>query len=388
VTDEIIIHSVRLVDAGIEVPDAWVVLADGIVRDRGSGSTWRSHAAAGSAHVLDGAGGVLTPGFIDLHGHGGGGAAFDDGADAIIAGIAPHRSHGTTRSVLSLVSAPVDVLVDRLAVVARLAADEATILGAHLEGPFLSPDNRGAHDPSALVAPTPADVERLVDAGSGHLVQVTIAPELAGAEDAIRAFRRAGVVVAVGHTTIDFAGASAAFAEGATLLTHAFNAMPGIHHRAPGPVVAAMAADGIVLELIADGVHVDPAVLALAFAGAPGRIALVTDAMAAAGVGDGAYELGGLAVTVDGGVARLTGTDVIAGSTLTQDAALRTVVGTGVPLPEAVRALTETPAHVIGRPDLGSLAVGSVADAVLLGADLEVETVWVAGVRVAGTPVA
>jgi N-acetylglucosamine-6-phosphate deacetylase len=384
VTDELIIHSARLVDAGLEIPDSWVVLGDGVVRDRGSGSSWRSLAEARTATVVDAEGGVLVPGFIDLHGHGGGGTAFDDGADAIVTGLAAHRMHGTTRSVVSLVSAPIEDLVERLAVIARLAQSDATILGAHLEGPFLSPDNRGAHDPSALVAPTAADVERLVDAGAGFLVQVTIAPELEGAEDAIRAFTRAGVVVAVGHTTTDFAGASAAFAEGATLLTHAFNAMPGIHHRAPGPVVAAMAADGVVLELIADGVHVEPTVLALAFAGAPGRIALVTDAMAAAGVGDGAYELGGLAVTVDGGVARLTGTDVIAGSTLTQDVALRTVVDAGVSLPEAVRALTETPARVIGRSDLGSLAVGSVADAVLLGADLEVAAVWAAGVRVDG----
>ncbi|RWZ49891.1 N-acetylglucosamine-6-phosphate deacetylase [Labedella phragmitis] len=387
-TDAIIIHSARLVDAGAEVPDAWVVLADGIVRDRGSGSAWRSIAVAGTAEIVSAEGGVLVPGFVDLHGHGGGGAAFDDGADAILTGIAAHRVHGTTRSVVSLVSARIDDLVERLTVIARLAQSDPTILGAHLEGPFLSPDNRGAHDPSALVAPTVADVERLVDAGAGLLVQVTIAPELPGAEDAIRAFRRAGVVVAVGHTAIDFAGASAAFTDGATLLTHAFNAMPGIHHRAPGPVVAAMAAADVVLELIADGIHVDPAVLALAFAGAPGRIALVTDAMAAAGVGDGAYELGGLAVTVDDGVARLTGSDVIAGSTLTQDAALRTVVTAGVPLPEAVRALTETPARVIGRRELGSLAVGSVADAVLLGADLDVAAVWVAGVRVHGAPAA
>jgi N-acetylglucosamine-6-phosphate deacetylase len=387
-TDELIIHSARLVDAGLEIPDAWVLLAGGIVRERGSGSSWRSLADVATAEIVDGEGNVLVPGFIDLHGHGGGGVAFDDGADAIATGVAAHREHGTTRSVVSLVSAPVEDLVDRVAVIARLAQSDPTILGAHLEGPFLSPDNRGAHVPSALVAPTVVDVERLVDAGAGRLVQVTIAPELAGAQDAIHAFRRAGVVVAVGHTTTDFLGASAAFAEGATLLTHAFNAMPGIHHRAPGPVVAAMAAPDVVLELIADGVHVDPAVLALAFAGAPGRIALVTDAMAAAGVGDGAYELGGLAVTVDGGVARLTGTDVIAGSTLTQDAALRTAVAAGVPLPEAVRALTGTPARVLGRPDLGSLAVGAVADAVLLRADLNVAAVWIAGVRFDGTPTA
>jgi N-acetylglucosamine-6-phosphate deacetylase len=384
VTDKTIIHSARLIDAGRETSDAWVLLADGLVRERGTGASWGSLVADGDRiGVVDAAGRVLTPGFIDLHGHGGGGAAFDDGYDAIRTGLATHRAHGTTRSVVSLVSAPVDRIVESLSVVARLADEDPTVLGAHLEGPFLSPDNRGAHDPSALVAPTARDIERLLVAARGRLSQITIAPEQPGAIEAIGTFRRAGVVVAVGHTVTDFAGAAEAFAAGATLLTHAFNAMPGIHHRAPGPVVAAMREPSVVLELIADGVHVDPAVLALAFAGAPGRIALVTDAMAAAGFRDGAYELGGLDVTVEEGVARLTDSGVIAGSTLTQDAALRTVVAAGVPLVEAVRALTGTPARVVGRTELGSLAVGAVADAVLFRDDLTVDTVWVAGVPTA-----
>ncbi|RWZ64443.1 N-acetylglucosamine-6-phosphate deacetylase [Labedella populi] len=378
--DATIIHSARLIDAGRETLDAWVLLADGVVLERGTGTSWeRLVGGDDGTRVVDATGGVLTPGFIDLHGHGGGGASFDDGPDAVRTALATHRAHGTTRSVISLVSTPVDRLVENLAIVARLADEDPTVLGAHLEGPFLSPDNRGAHDPAALTTPTASDVERLVTAGRGRLVQITIAPELPGALEAIRAFRRAGVVVAIGHTVSDFAGAAEAFAAGATLLTHAFNAMPGIHHRSPGPIVAAMSEPSVVLELIADGVHVDPAVLALAFAGAPGRIALVTDAMAAAGFGDGAYELGGLAVSVDRGVARLTDSGVIAGSTLTQDAALSTVVTAGVPLADGVRALTETPARVVGRPELGSLGVGAVADAVLFRDGLDVSEVWIGG---------
>jgi N-acetylglucosamine-6-phosphate deacetylase len=368
-----IIHSARLVDAGVETR----------VAARGTGADWTSLARTGAdTDVVDARGALLVPGFIDLHVHGGGAVAVEDGADAIARVIAAHRRHGTTRTALSLVSAPLDDLVERLAVIASVARTDPTVLGAHLEGPFLSPDNRGAHDPAALVVPTAEAVARLLDAADGRLLQITIAPELPGAAEAIRTVRAAGAVVALGHTVGDVDDARRAFAAGATLLTHAFNAMPGIHHRRPGPIPAAVEDERVVLELIADGVHVDPTVLALAFAAAPGRIALVTDAMAAADAADGDYDLGGLAVTVDGGVARLTGSDVIAGSTLTQDAALRTVVGAGVPLVEAVRALTETPARVIGRSaDLGTLRVGHVADAVLLDEDLRVQAVWVAGER-------
>lgn len=379
-----IIHSARLVDAGTETPDAWIALGPEGVIARGRGGDWARLTGVDTV-VSDAEGRRLVPGFVDLHVHGGGGAAVEDGTDGIHRVIAAHRRHGTTRTALSLVSAPLDALVERLEVIGRVAASDPSVLGAHLEGPFLSPDNRGAHDPEALVPPTPGAVARLLAAADGRLLQITVAPELPGALDAIRTLRAAGVVVAIGHTVGGADEARDAFAAGATLLTHAFNAMPGIHHRRPGPIPEAIADERVILELIADGVHVAPSVLALAFAAAPGRVALVTDAMAAADAADGDYDLGGLAVTVDGGVARLRDTDVIAGSTLTLDVALRTVVDAGVPLVEAVRALTETPARAIGRhPQLGSLAVGSIGDAVLLGDDLTVEAVWIAGEPVAG----
>jgi N-acetylglucosamine-6-phosphate deacetylase len=377
-----IIHSARLIDGGAETPDAWISVRDGRVDARGSGAGWRSP-TADDADVVDAGGRLLVPGFIDLHVHGGGGASVEDGEAGIAHTLATHRRRGTTRSAVSLVSAPLGALTESLTGIARLASADATVLGAHLEGPFLAPDKRGAHDADALIPPTPAAIRRLLEAADGHLLQITIAPELPGALDAIVALRAAGVVVAIGHTTADADIACSAFAAGATVLTHAFNAMPGIDHRRPGPIPVALADPRVVLELIADGVHVDPIVLALAFRAAPGRIALVTDAMAAADGADGAYDLGGLAVTVRGGVARLDGTDVIAGSTLTQDAALRTAVGAGVPLPDAIRALTETPARAIGRfPELGSLALGGVADAVLLTDDLRVRAVWASGRRV------
>lgn len=376
----VIIHSVRLVDEGRVFDDAWVAFTDGVVSARGAGSDWTSIPAA---DVVDGAGAWLTPGFIDLHGHGGGGVAFDDGGEAIRTARAAHRAHGTTRAVLSLVTASADELVTRIGAIADAADADATILGSHLEGPFLDPGHKGAHTESKLRAPDRATIARLLDAGRGTVRQVTLAPELPGGIEAVAQLADAGVIAAVGHTGASAEQAAAAFDAGATLLTHAFNAMPGIHHRAPGPIVAAMRDERVTLELIADGIHVHPDVIALAFAGAPCRVALITDAMAAAGAPEGRYELGGLAVTVADGTARLDADGTIAGSTLTQDAALRIAVGCGIDLADAVAALTSVPAKALGEhARYGSLRPGSAADAVLLDDDLVVRTVWVDGTPV------
>lgn len=374
-----VIHSVRLIDDGAVTPDAWIAFADGLVQATGTGGAWRELPAA---DVIDGHGAHLAPGFVDIHGHGGAGASFDDGVEAIRTARAMHLAHGTTRAVVSLVTASIDDLARRVAVVADLVERDATILGSHLEGPFLDVAHKGAHTESLLRPADAASVARLVDAGRGTVRQVTLAPELPGGLDATAQFVAAGVAVAVGHTSATEEQTRAAFDAGATILTHAFNSMPGIHHRAPGPVVAAMRDDRVTLEIIADGTHVHPDVIALAFAGAPGRIALITDAMAAAGASDGHYELGGLAVTVTDGTARLDSNGSIAGSTLTQDAALRLVVRGGLALPTAVAALTSVPARAIGVAGrYGSLRPGASADAVVLDDDLRVRQVWVDGAR-------
>lgn len=374
-----VIHSVRLIDDGAVTPDAWIAFADGLVQATGTGGAWRELPAA---DVIDGHGAHLAPGFVDIHGHGGGGASFDDGVEAIRTARAMHLAHGTTRAVVSLVTASIDDLARRVAVVADLVERDATILGSHLEGPFLDVAHKGAHTESLLCPADAASVARLVDAGRGTVRQVTLAPELPGGLDATAQFVAAGVAVAVGHTSATEEQTRAAFDAGATILTHAFNGMPGIHHRAPGPVVAAMRDDRVTLEIIADGIHVHPDVISLAFAGAPGRIALITDAMAAAGASDGHYELGGLAVTVTAGTARLDSNGAIAGSTLTQDAALRLVVRSGLALPSAVASLTSVPARAIGVAGrYGSLRPGAAADAVLLDDDLQVRQVWVNGAR-------
>ncbi len=381
-----VIHSARLVSEGRVAHDAWVLFDGDRVGATGTGDDWvAAVAGAPDAVVTDADGGWLTPGFIDLHGHGGGGAAFDDGPDAIRTALHLHQRHGTTRSVVSLVTATVPQLAERVGVVAALAAEDPRVLGSHLEGPFLDVGHKGAHDPALLRSATPADIELLLDAGQGTIRQITVAPELPGGMEAVRAFSDAGVAVAVGHTGADYEQTRAAFDAGATILTHAFNGMDGIHHRAPGPVAAATRTPGVTVEVINDGIHVHPEVVRMAFAAAAGRVALITDAMAAAGEADGDYLLGALHVQVRDGVARLAEGGSIAGSTLTQDDALRRAVQeVGVSVEDAVRALTATPAAAIGRAaDLGRLAPGSAADAVLLDDDFRVLQVWSAGAPVA-----
>jgi N-acetylglucosamine-6-phosphate deacetylase len=379
VTGTTLLRAARAVDARGTTADAWVLLDGDAIVAVGSGRE-----APDADRAVDLGDATLVPGFVDLHVHGGAGGSHDDGAEGIRAAVALHRRHGTTRSVLSLVANPVPDLVRSLGAIREAMAADPTVLGAHLEGPFLSPHAAGAHAHEHLADPTPARIDALLEAGEGVLRQVTIAPELDGALDAIRRLVAAGVVAAVGHTTCSGDVARAAFDAGATVLTHAFNAMPGIHHREPGPIVAALADERVTLELILDGVHVDPAVAGLLLRAAPGRVALVTDAMAATGSADGRYRLGSLDVDVRDGVARLAGTDTIAGSTLTQDQALRIAVhDVGLALPDAVAALTAVPARALGLDArLGLLRAGSAADVVALTPDLAVSRVWAAGAEV------
>ncbi len=243
--------------------------------------------------------------------------------------------------------------------------------------------NRGAHSPAYLLEPSPAAVDALLEASRGSLRQITIAPELPNAFEAMNVLVEAGVAVGIGHTMADDALAKRAFDLGARILTHAFNAMPGIHHRAPGPVIAAFDDERVTLELILDGKHVHPSVANLAFGAAPGRIALVTDAMAAAGSEDGDYTLGSLNVAVRDGLAMLRGTTTIAGSTLTQDRALRIAMrDAGIAPAAAVEALTLTPARTLGLDHRhGLLAPGFAADAVLLDHAWHVTGVWADGSR-------
>lgn len=286
--------------------------------------------------------------YTDIHCHGGGGYAFGVSVADTLSAVAAHRAHGTRQVVCSLVSLPLEHTVGALGVIrAAMEADEA-ILGAHLEGPFLAPERKGAHDPAALALPTPDVVDALIEAGHGVVRQITIAPELPHALDAITRFVEAGVVVAVGHTHCDATIAQAAFDRGASLVTHAFNAMHGMSGRAPGVIGAALSDERVRLEVIADGIHVDPRLIAMLFRAAPGRVVLVTDAMAAAAAQPGRYRLGDLDVDVADGRAVIAGTDTLAGSTLTMDRAVAVCVEAGVAESAAIAAASTTPASLIG----------------------------------------
>lgn len=396
-----LVHSVLLVSHGTETPDAWVLLDGPQVAAVGQGTTWRARVdvegradgptpAPPGTTVVDGTGKVLVPGFVDVHGHGALGVGYEQpaGPTEVLRAVEHHRSHGSTHQVLSLATAPLGALSERLALVAELTRTPGSgVLGSHLEGPWLALSHCGAHDTRLLRTPSAADVARLLAVADGTLVQVTLAPELPGATEAIRALVDAGAVPAVGHTGADLETTQRAFDAGARVLTHALNGMPGLHHRAPGPVAAALADDRVTLEVVNDGVHVHPAMVALLAAQAPGRVALVTDAGAATGQGDGTYRLGSMDVRVADGVARLAEGGSLAGSTLTLDAALRRAVqDVGLPLGQAVGAVTEVPARAVGRPDLGVLQVGSRSDAVLLDARLRVDTVWFNGRSLPGAP--
>jgi N-acetylglucosamine-6-phosphate deacetylase len=365
----------RKLDAHGEVDDFWMLVDGDTIVSTGTGN------APSADERVDVKGHWLVPGFMDLHGHGAGGFSYDDGPDAIAAALAVHRAHGTTRSVLSLVVNPVETLAVSLAQIAALAAADPLILGTHLEGPFLDPDHRGAHNGAFLLEPQPAIVAELLEAAAGTLRQITIAPELPNALEAIEILVEAGVRVAVGHTNATLEQTNAAIAAGARILTHAFNAMPGIHHRAPGPIIAALEDERVTLELILDGTHVHPDVAKMAFASAPHRVALTTDAMAAAGAPDGDYRLGSLNVSVKNGIAHLRGTDTIAGSTLTLDVAMRNAITlVGLSPRDAVESVTLTPARALGiEARHGLLAAGYVADAVALDHAWQVTSVWGAG---------
>ena len=335
-----------------------------------------------STPTTDLAGAWVLPGFVDLHMHGGGGHDVAASAADMAAAVDFHRAHGTTSTLVSLVAAPVTQLTEQLGWVASLAAGSARVLGAHLEGPFLSGARCGAQNPKFLLEPDVGTFTTLRQAARGTLRVITVAPELAGALDLISAARAAGVTVAIGHTDATAEQASRAVAAGATLATHLFNGMRPLHHRDPGAVGVAFDG-GLACEIINDGHHVHPTVVRVAAAAARGGLVLVTDAIDAAGAADGPRVLGGQPVDVEGGVARLRRTGALAGSTLTMDQAVRRcVVDVGLSITAAAAAAATHPARVLGVGDrIGEISPGRTADLVLLDDDLRLERVLLSEVR-------
>jgi N-acetylglucosamine-6-phosphate deacetylase len=327
---------------------------------------------------------VVVPGFVDIHVHGGGGASYLDGDLAeIIRAASFHRKHGTTTTLASLVTAGAADLLKGVRALVE-ATREGVIAGIHLEGPWLSAVHCGAHDHTQLRDPVPAEIDALLAAGDGAIRMVTLAPERGGSDDAIARLADAGVVVALGHTDASYAQTRHSIDLGATVATHLFNAMRPLHHREPGPALALLEDDRVIVELIADGVHVHPAIAhGTARTAGADRVALVTDATAAAGLGDGEFHLGTMPVDVVDGVARIRGTSTIAGSTATMDQLFRAAAGFGsdsdAALAAAVRMTSTTPARAVGLIDVGYLRVGAQADLVVLDRDLQVSAVLARG---------
>ena len=279
----------------------------------------------------------MTTGFTDIHSHGGGGFSFSDSnPQHIYHALQTHRSHGTTTQIASLVTEPLDTLKAQIKNLIPFAEDKS-IAGIHLEGPYLSSAKCGAHDPKLLRDPHLDEIRELIDVGQGNIRMVTIAPELPGALLAIELMRSLGVVVAVGHSNASEIQARQAFEAGATLVTHMFNALPELDHRAGTITNALLVNPDIYFELILDGVHVNHSAVELLFEVAPGRIILITDAMSAAGGADGHYKIGELDVNVSGGVATLASNGSLAGSTLTMDSAYNRLVSEFTISPEAAR---------------------------------------------------
>lgn len=338
---------------------------------------------------------LLAPGYVDVHVHGGAGAQVNGGSagaveEAVVAMASFHARHGTTGLLATTVADSLDRLAASVAGVARAARagprSGARVLGSHLEGPFLAPGRAGAQDPAHIRAPNRAELNRLLEAGEGTVRLVTLAPELEGAGGLIADCLDAGAAVALGHTDAGYDRARWAFDAGASHVTHLCNAMAPLHHRHPGLVTAALLHRTATIEIVCDLHHVHPAMIALVARAAPGRVVLVTDAIAATGTGPGPghHRLGGTTVVVEGTKATLAeDPGTLAGSVLTAEEAVRNAHRAAqFTMTDAIRAATSAPAGVLGVAapgGLGTLAVGAPADLVVLEPTLAVAATLVGG---------
>ena len=330
--------------------EVWLEIEDGVIRSINTGTSPEYDLRYD---------GILIPGFVDIHCHGGGGKYFASLTDSEITQvIATHRSGGTVAGLASLVTEPIPNLISQIK---RLVpfAQRNEIAGIHLEGPYLSHARCGAHDPNLLRTPTIPEVQTLLDAGQGFIKMITIAPELDGALEVIEFLAKSGVIAAIGHSQSDATTAQKAIDRGASVVTHFNNAMPKVVD-GPGTMNSAVLNElRASLELILDGEHIATSVVREIFEAAPNRIVMITDAMSAAGSTDGTYQIANLEVSVKDGIARLTSNGTLAGSTLTMAKAFNHALNEiGISITEAVHAASTLPALILGRSDLGEIAVG------------------------------
>ncbi|HEX5414558.1 MAG TPA: N-acetylglucosamine-6-phosphate deacetylase [Chloroflexota bacterium] len=390
--DDLLLTHATAYTPGERVEDAWVSARAGKIAALGQGVP--PAAVAAGARVIDAHGKTLAPGFVDLHVHGGGGADFMDATPEALQTIArTHAAGGTTAWVGTTVTASLDITRRAVAAAAPLVnrpLDGATLIGAHLEGPYLSLEQIGAHWPGYTLVPRPVDYEALFDQLPG-IGRVTAAPELSGALAMGEAMRRRGIHAAIGHSNAYLPVIREAVAAGYSHVTHLYCCTSGLRNQGGykqlGINEASLLLDELTVEIIGDGYHVpgDLIQLVLKVKGVE-RVCLVTDAMRAAGLGPGNYLLGDLEVVVEDGVAKLPDRSKFAGSVCTMAQAVRTAMGAGIPLEHALAMAGETPATLIGLADRkGRLCPGYDADLVLLDAGLHVTTTIVGGRVVYGT---
>ena len=333
---------------------------------------------------VDAQGRYLVPGFVDVHTHGAMGEDFSDGKPEGLPAMSRHyAAHGVTSFLATTMTLKEEVLTPAMHTIRdfQRPADGAKCAGIHLEGPFLSYAKRGAQAAENLHKPDADMFTRLNQASGGMVKLVTVAPEEEGAIDFIKKVSPV-CTVSVGHTTADYDTAMAAYKAGASHATHLYNGMPSLLHRAPG-VIAAAFDSGATVELICDGLHIHPAVIRATHKLFGEKLVIISDSLRCAGMPDGQYELGGQPIEMKNGRATLLGTDTLAGSSANLLQELQNVVSFGLPLEDAITALTITPAKAVRLDgEIGSLAVGKRADLVLLNSDLTLDSVYVDGNKI------
>ena len=382
------IYASRILTPLEEITEGVILVEDGRIAAIGHRDEVRVPPGAADYSA---AGFTVVPGFVDVHIHGAGGHdVMEANARALDRITSTVARFGTTSIVATTVTAPLDETCRSLEGIARYIRSRekprdnpplaAEILGMHLEGPFISKARRGVHPPDAIEKPSTDVLGKFLEASHGLVKILTLAPELPGAIPLIEFAVAAGLVVALGHTDADYEQARTAIRAGARHAVHTYNAMRPFSHRDPGVIGAILTDPEVTAEIIADGVHVaGPAIQVLLGAKGFDTVILVSDGIAATGMPDGNYRLGNFEVTVTQGVAR-NSEGKLAGSTLTLDRALRTVVALGVPLADAVRMATVLPARRLGLAGKkGIIAVGADADLVALTPDLRVAGVMTRG---------
>jgi N-acetylglucosamine-6-phosphate deacetylase len=384
----ILLHVGKAITPKGELANAGILIRDGEIETVGPRSGMELPSGATEVQATDS---TAIPGFLDVHIHGAGGHDVMEANETALSTIAGRlAAFGTTSLLATTITASADDTCRSVEGIAKYISGQyqtsdarAEILGIHFEGPFLSKDRRGVHPAEWLQLPSAELLQRFLQAAAGNARILTIAPELLGAMPCIDAARSLGMVVSIGHTDATYEQARAAVAHGAHHATHVYNAMRPFTHRDPGVIGAVLTTLEVTAELIADGIHVDEIAMKvlLQAKGAQG-VVLISDGTSATGMPDGEYMLGGLTVTVNGGVCR-NAEGRLAGSTLTLDRALRNIVGLGIPLADAVRMLTLNPATLLGIEfKKGALRTGADADIVLLNDGLEIERVWARGTLV------